>query len=106
MNIYLALAEVALVIAAAVATVHLKRAGEREWAMYRLRQNRAQILASPQVQQLAKDLVRFQVVLRDAFTPSMREAAQALSRLGLALDALPRPTWRQRIAMRVRGWFA
>jgi len=100
---WLATIEVAVILAALVGTVLLRRHADRAWAEHLARQR---VMASPPYQKLAKDLIQFKITLRDALTPAMVEAAKALSQFATAVDALPRPTWRQRVALRIRGWFA
>lgn len=102
MSAWLAAAEVAVVTAAVVGAVFLRRHADREW-------RRRQIAALPAFQEVAANFVRFQIVLRDAMTPSLQEAARAVARLGQALGELPplpREPWWRRALIRVRAWFA
>ena len=99
----LAIFLVALVLAAAIGVVPLRRYQDRQWADHLARQR---VMASASYREVAANFVRFQIVLRDSFTPALQQAAAAIAKFGDALDALPKPTRRQRIAARIRGWFA
>jgi len=103
MTAWLAVLLVGIVLAAAIGIVPLRRYADRQWAEHVRRQR---IMTLPEVQQIKANFIQFQIVLRDSFAPAMEKAVAALAEFGKALDALPRPTWRQRIARRVRAWFA
>ena len=104
MSAWLAAAEVAVVTAAVVGAVFLRRHADREWAEIKRRQQIA--LALPQMQQMAKALIQVRITIQDSFTPALREAVASIAELGAALDALPRLPWHKRAWLRVRGWFA
>ena len=97
----LAIFLVALLLAAATGIVPLRRHQDRQWADHLARQR---VMASPAYREIAANFIRFRFVLVDAFTPALQEAAARLGELSKALDALPKPTRRQRIAARIRGW--
>ena len=103
MSAWLAVLLAALVLGAAIGIVPLRRYQDRQWAEHLARQR---VMASPAYRKVAANFVRFQLVLRDSFTPALQQAAAAIAKFGAALDALPKPTRRQRIAARIRGWFA
>jgi hypothetical protein len=77
MSAWLAVAEVALVLAAAVGAVYLKRAGERAWTRHLIRRR---------LERFNKAMVKVTITLCDDFTPAMKRAADAFAKFGEALD--------------------
>lgn len=95
MSAWLALLLVAIVVAAAVGMVPLRRYADREWAEHVRRQR---IAAMPEFQRIAKAFVELQITIVDRFTPALQEVGAALARLA---EAFPRAPWHVRALRRV-----
>lgn len=62
-----------LVVAAFFGMLHIRRVADRRWRMH--------VLLRP----LAKDWVRFQIVVRDQLTPAVRQMADRIAEMGPVL---------------------
>lgn len=95
MSAWLAVLLLAIVAAAVVGMIPLRRYADREWAEHVRRQR---IAAMPEFQRISKAFVELQIAIVDSFTPAMQEVAAALARLA---GAFPRAPWHVRALRRV-----